>query len=231
MRMITTHEFPTRNDASEGAARFIGRRLRERLAAADTAGLVVSGGSTPVRCFEYLSTTPLDWERVRIAMSDERWIPPGNKDSNETLVRTYLVQNAAAAATLLPVYAEATTPEERASMLGACVDELPRPFACTLLGMGSDGHFASLFPDAPNLSLGLDAAAAEAFIPVRTGSSPHPRISMTLGMLLDSEAIVLLFFGDQKRGVYESAPRADPPLPITALLEQQQVPVHVFWAA
>jgi 6-phosphogluconolactonase len=229
--MITTHEYPTRNDASRDAARFIGGRLEERLAAADTAGLVVSGGSTPVRCFEYLSTAPLDWERVRIAMSDERWVPPGSSDSNETLVRTHLMQNAAAAATLLPVYAEDTTPAERAALLWACTDELPRPFACTLLGMGSDGHFASLFPDAANLALGLDAAAAETFIPVFTDSSPHPRISMTLGALLDSDAIVLLFFGNQKRGVYESALHAGPPLPITALLEQHQVPVHVFWAA
>lgn len=229
--MITLHEYLTRNDASEGAARYIVGRLEERLAAADTAGLVVSGGSTPVRCFEYLSTAPLDWDRVRIAMSDERWIPPGNQDSNESLVRTHLMQNAAAAATLLPVYAEGTTPAERATSLGAGIDELPRPFACTLLGMGSDGHFASLFPDAANLAVGLDAAAAESFIPVVTASSPHPRISMTLGTLLDSEVIVLLFFGAEKRGVYESALCADPPLPVTAVLEQQQVPVQVFWAA
>jgi 6-phosphogluconolactonase len=229
--MITMHEYPTRDDASQGAARFIGSRLEERLEAVDSAGLVVSGGSTPVRCFEYLSAMPLDWERVRIAMSDERWIPPGNTDSNETLVRTYLLQNAAAAATLLPIYAEGSTPAERAAMLGACMDESARPFACSVLGMGSDGHFASLFPDAANLALGLDAAAAESFIPISTASSPHPRVSMTLRALLDSEAIVLLFFGEQKRSVYEAALRDGPSLPVTALLEQQQVPVHVFWAA
>jgi 6-phosphogluconolactonase len=228
--MITEHEYPTRDDASAGAATFIGARLRERLESAGTAGLVVSGGSTPVRCFEYLSTAPLDWTRVRVAMSDERWTPPGSKDSNETLVRTYLMQNAAAAATLLPVYAEGTTPAERATVLGACTDELPRPFACTLLGMGGDGHFASLFPDAANLSTGLDASGGDAFIPVFTSASAHPRISMTLPALLDSEAIVLLFFGAEKRAVFESALTVDPPLPITALLLQRQVPVQVFWA-
>lgn len=225
------HFFAARDDASRCAADFIGARLEQRIGAAGAAALVVSGGSTPVRCFEYLSGAPLDWARVQVVMSDERWLPPKTSDSNERLVRTHLLKGAAAAATLLPVYEEGTTPKARAAVLGTCFDRVPRPFACTLLGMGQDGHFASLFPDAANVTAGLDPSGTEPFISVSTSSSSHLRISMTLPALLDSEAIVLLIFGAQKRAVYESAASAGSTLPVSALLQQQQAPVHVFWAA
>lgn len=222
--------FANREEASRRAANFITDRLRDRLADANAASLVVSGGSTPVRCFEHLSLAPLRWAKVYVMMSDERWVPPDESDSNEGLVRRHLLQHEAGAASLLPIFDGSDTPVERCLSLEAQFEQVPRPFACTLLGMGSDGHFASLFPDAPNLAAALEVSNAAAFVPIATAASPHPRISMTLRALLDSNAIVLLIFGAEKREVYEAAASGDATLPIAALLQQRAVPVHVFWA-
>ncbi len=163
-------------------------------------------------------------------MSDERWVPPDDSDSNEGLVRRHLLQGEASRASLLPIFDGSVSPAERCVALEAEFRQVQRPFACTLLGMGTDGHFASLFPDAPNLAAGLDVASAKAFIPISTRASPLPRISMSLRALLDSNDIVLLIFGPEKRNVYEAAAGGDTALPISALLQQRTVPVHVFCA-
>jgi 6-phosphogluconolactonase len=108
---------------------------------------------------------------------------------------------------------------------------LPMPFACALLGMGADGHFASLFPDATNLAAGLDVDGAAWCIPVVTAASEYARISLTLAAILRSKLIVLLFFGDEKREVYARARAKSPGFPVTSLLAQDRTPVRVFWAA
>jgi len=222
--------FATRDEASQAAARFIVEQLRDELAASNEAAFVVSGGSSPVKCFEALSKAALPWRRVHVLLSDERWVPPGDSDSNERLVRDHLLVDAAAEARLLPVYAEQATPMSRCVDLDIEIADVPRPRACALLGMGTDGHFASLFPDATDLDRGLDPKGRRSFMPVTTAASPHPRISMTLPALLDSKAVLLLIFGAEKRAVYEAARADDSSLPVAHLLRQRQSPVHVFWA-
>ncbi len=222
--------FASRDEASQAAARFIADQLREQLASADETALVVSGGSSPVRCFDALSGTALPWGRVRVLLSDERWVSPDSADSNERLLREHLLVGAAGEASLLPIFDDGSDPASRCEDLQFVFADVPRPRACALLGMGADGHFASLFPDAPNLARGLDPEGRSAFIPVATAASPHPRISMTLPALLDSKAVLLLMFGKEKRAVYEAAMAEDSTLPVAHLLRQSQTPVHVFWA-
>lgn len=222
--------FAAREEASRAAAEFIAERLRECLARSGSASLVVSGGTSPVRCFDWLSRAALRWSAVQVLLSDERWLPPDSADSNENLVRGHLLQGNAATARLLPVYARGVTPAARCVELEAELKDVSRPFACTLLGMGKDGHFASLFPDATNLDAGLDPATMNAYLPVATAASPHPRVSMTLAALTDSDAIILLMFGAEKREVYEAAVTGSAAVPASALLGQQRTPVHVFWA-
>ena len=103
-------------------------------------------------------------------------------------------------------------------------------FACAMVGMGADGHFASLFPDADRLEEGLRLDNPGFYMPVHTVASPHPRISMTLGALLRSDEILLFIFGEEKLAVYDNAHTVDKTYPITALLEQQKVPVSLYWA-
>ncbi len=225
---MTEHVFETRQEASAAAASRIIELLSKRLDNNDQASIVVSGGTSPVECFAALAAADLEWQRVQVALSDERWVPPEHDDSNEKLVRESLLVGAAAAATLLPVYAEGVSPQERCDELQ---DPLPvLPFACSLIGIGVDGHFASLFPDAENLEQGMDVEAGRLYMPVVTAASPHVRISMTLAAISRSDEIVLLFFGDDKLAVYKEAQAMSNGYPLSRLLRQKRAPVRLFWA-
>ena len=222
--------FETREEASRAAADRIADALERRLELQKAASLVVSGGSSPVQCFEVLAHKDLDWGRVGVLPSDDRWVPSDHDDSNEKLVRGSLLVNGASNADLLPFYAEGATAEERAAALDKEIRFVPFPFACSLLGMGTDGHFASLFPDAENLDEGLDLESSVLCLPVKTEASPYPRISLTLAALSRSDEIVLLIFGDEKRKIYEKAKAGNARYPVTRLLRQKRAPVHTYWA-
>jgi 6-phosphogluconolactonase len=222
--------FETREAASVAAAEAIAALLERRLDAHEKASLVVSGGTTPSRCFAELADLELDWDNVHVVLSDERWVPADSDDSNEKLVRETLLTGRAAGAALLPVYREDTDPATRSEEIDQAIRLLPFPFACALLGMGEDGHFASLFPDAGNLEAGLDPDNTTLCLPVSTAASPHPRISLTLSALSRSDEIILLIFGAAKRAVLESAASLQSELPVARLLLQKRAPVKVYWA-
>lgn len=222
--------FDNREEASLAAAEHIVAALHRRLDGNGKASLVVSGGTSPVRCFVELSNSEIDWSRVHIVLSDERWVAPDHEDSNEKLVRETLLTRQAGAAALLPVYKANTTIEARCRELNDEFVRLPFPFASALLGMGEDGHFASLFPDADNLGQGLEVDSPEFYIPVQTAASPHSRASLTLAALSRSDDILLLIFGNAKREIYEAAKVAADEYPVSRLLKQKRAPVHVYWA-
>ena len=98
-------------------------------------------------------------------------------------MRNTLLVNGAARADLLAFYDGKISVEERAATLDKEIRFVPFPFACSLLGMGEDGHFASLFPDAANLERGLDVDNPDFCMPVTTEASPHPRLSLTLSAI------------------------------------------------
>jgi 6-phosphogluconolactonase len=222
--------FDNREAASIAAADRIGKALERRLEAQGEASVVVSGGSSPAGVFAELARAALAWSDVHVILSDERWVAPDHESSNEKLVRDTLLTGEARDASLLPFYKTGITIEERCGELNGELRLAPFPFACALLGMGEDGHFASLFPDAENLEEGLDVDSRELCIPVNTAASPHPRVSLTLSALSRSDEILLLMFGDGKREVYERAKKEANGYPVSHLLRQKRAPVHVYWA-
>ena len=222
--------FDSQEEASLAAAARIRDALSRRLEYQSEASLVVSGGSTPARCFAALADTELDWANVHVLLSDERWVSPDDDASNERLVRSTLLQRHAAAARLMPMFDGGAQPAARREDLEAEIRTLPFPFACTLLGMGEDGHFASLFPDAGALQHGLDPESSDLCVVVETAASPYVRLSLTLAALSRSDEIVLLMFGEAKREVYERAKTLKNSLPVAHLLKQKRAPVHVYWA-
>ena len=222
--------FESREAASVAAAERIHSALTNRLSRQKGASVVVSGGTTPGRCLEELAHLDTDWHRVHVLLSDERWVPANDDNSNERLVRETLLVNGASVARLQPLYSAEEGVAARCASLDAEIRALPFPFACSLLGMGADGHFASLFPDAQNLSEGLDVDSSKLCIPVTTAASPHPRISLTLAALSRSDEIVLLFFGEDKLKVYQDAKQQTNGYPVSRLLRQKRAPVRVYWA-
>ena len=226
----TEHFFTSREEASLAAAAHIVAALTRQLESQETASLVVTGGSSPGHCYAAMTDAELAWDRVRVTLSDERWVPPSHADSNEKMLRETLFSGRAGAASFLPLYEEEQTLAAQCEVLNTALPALGLPFACTLLGMGDDGHIASLFPDADSLELGLRLDGDTFAVPATTAASPHPRISLTLAALTRSNEIVLLIFGDTKREIYTAAKTATMDYPVTALLSQQHTPVHVFWA-
>ena len=226
--MPVEHAFDSRDQASAAVADRIASLVEARLANDDRANFVVSGGSTPGQCFSLLSKKPIGWQNVTVALSDERWVPSDHDDSNEKLVRELLLTNLAAAGEVLSIYDAQVLVAERCESLQRAMPE--HGFACCMVGMGADGHFASLFPDADSLEVGLDPDGSAFYLPVGTAASSHPRVTMTLGAMLQSDEIILLFFGAEKFDVYEQARSSASAFPVAHLLAQKRTPVHVYWA-
>ena len=206
--------FPDRTLAARATADALVDALRRRLAIAERAALAVSGGTTPAPTFELLAGTALPWARVDVTLTDERDVAVEHAASNEGMLRRTLLTDQAAEAQFIPLE-------------DAALAAMPTPFAAALLGMGEDGHFASIFPDAAERSALLDVENPRACCEVRTAASPHPRRTLTLSRLLASDSIILLAFGEAKRSVIEQPGDR----PVAALLAQTRTPVHVFWAA
>ena len=226
--MLTEYKFDTREAASAAIAARMAGLVSAQLGRDGAAHFVVGGGTTPERCFDLLSEYELDWDKVQVALSDERWVPNDHDDSNERLVRESMLKDVASAGHILSIYKSGLSADERSQELQSRKPE--NGFACSMVGMGTDGHFASLFPDADGLSEGLQLNNSRFYMPVRTNASPHPRISMTLSALLASDEVLLFFFGKEKLAVYDNAHTVDKTYPITALLEQDKTPVSLYWA-
>ncbi|MEM7080263.1 MAG: 6-phosphogluconolactonase [Pseudomonadota bacterium] len=201
--------FHSRAAASAFVARQIIAALNAELARANTATLVVSGGTTPQACFAELASSDLPWRRIKIALSDEREVPVDHPDSNQRMLRTHLLTRRAAEAEYVDL-----------SNLGT------EAFAAVLVGMGEDGHFASIFPDADNLASAIALDNPAATIEVATAASPHLRRSMTLARLLNSHETILLCFGAAKRTILDAPEN----YPVADLLQQDRSPVTVVWA-
>ncbi len=219
-------------------------QCQEQLAHAITkqgqATLMVSGGSTPSPLFERLSQSDLAWDKIHLALVDERWVDRTESASNEALIAKTLLTNRATAAPFTGMKTTATSAAEGQAETEALYQTLPKPFTVTLLGMGSDGHTASLFPHAEGLSKALseDNSALTAAITAQQSDVTGPnteRLTLTLTGLLQSERLIVLLTGDDKLAVFREAmsdlsDSAVNAMPIRALLRQKSVPVELYWA-
>jgi len=229
---VEFREFGTRAAASAAAADLLAGLLAKKLATRTNAEatLVVSGGTTPGPCFDLLSQEALDWSRVTVLPSDERWVDADDPASNEGLIRARLLRDRAGAGKLLSFFRAGIPAAEAPAAIARDLAGLDPVFSAVLLGMGEDGHFASLFPDFAGLRQALDPRSATVCTLVKTAGSPYLRISLTLAALLDSAHIVLLIFGDAKREVFETAMRGGSVYPVEALLAETRVPLTAIWA-
>jgi 6-phosphogluconolactonase len=217
---------------SKTLATQVAAALGAAIAARGLASLVVSGGKSPLRLFEHLRAADLDWSRVCIALADERWVDPSDPASNEKLVRDVLLQERAAKARFLGLKNAAPTPDIGAVSAWETFARVPRPFDTVLLGMGDDGHTASLFPGSPNLPSALNPSAVAGCLGMRAPSTPQPRLSLNLSALLDSRRIVVLISGAPKWNTYAAAYGSGPieEMPVRAVLRQTRTPVEVMWS-
>jgi 6-phosphogluconolactonase len=214
---VTLEVFETRDAQADAAVAAISSALPP----AGPATLIVTGGSTPGPLYDRLARRNLGWDRITVTLTDDRCVPPDSPDSNARLVRERLLQGPGAAARFVELAPDA----DIAALL---------PAAAVLLGMGEDGHVASLFPADPELADRLDPDGGPLVVSVpQAGLAPFvPRISLTARALLATRLVVLLITGAAKRALVERV-LADPTYspPVAAVLRQDHAPVRILWAA
>lgn len=218
--------FANSDSLADHAAGLVTNALEAAIAQRGAAVLVGTGGRSPAPVYDRLARTPLDWARASVTLSDDRFVPPTSPDSNERLVRERLLIGAAAAAAFTPMSVEAPSVEAAAEAVEAGVRGLA-PFDVMLLGMGEDGHVASLIPGSPVLAAGMDPAG-ERFclgVPAGAGSPPLARVTLTMRALLQARLTLILISGEAKRRIVEQGNG----LPVHALLEQAKAPVRILW--
>lgn len=225
------HVHNDRDATSFRLAAVVAEQLRQAITARGQASLVLSGGSSPLTFYAHLSRQPLDWQRVTIVPSDERWVSVSDARSNAGAIREYLLCNRAKRARLISLYMSNRHAAQGGPILDRILATLARPFDVTVLGMGLDGHTASLFPQAADIATLLQADS-RCVVP-SLDDAEVGRISLSLSCLLDTRNIHFLFFGDDKRSVYERAltPGAVAECPVRGVLHQNDVPYDVYWAA
>ncbi len=235
--MLTERLFENRQDMVAALEGECVAALNQAIEERGEATFMVSGGSTPEPLYKSLSNVDLDWESVYIALVDERWVNFDHDKSNEAFTVKHLIQNKAAVANLIGMKNTADTAQEGLADCEAAYQQLAQPFDITILGMGSDGHTASLFPHANGLEPALNPDSPELCAAIIAHESDVTgaiieRMTLSLAGLLRSKTLVLLITGDEKLAVLRKAQAGTDvaEMPIRAVLQQDRVPVVVYWA-
>lgn len=224
---VGSQSFKDAAHMAQALAERVARALDDAVSQQGGASLVVSGGRSPIAFFEALSTCELDWSRVQVSLADERWVDVSDPDSNEGLLRRHLLQNAAAEAQLIGLSQPAESLDQAAHQAGQKLSSLRQPIDVLVLGMGSDGHTASLFPDSPMLEQALDPDGTERCLPMLAPSKPQQRITMTYPLLVSARTQILSIQGSEKLETLQQALSVEPmQMPIRAFLHS---PLEIYW--
>jgi 6-phosphogluconolactonase len=189
--------------------------------------LVAPGGTTPQDFLQRLSIADLDWSRVDVTLSDERWVPPSSSRSNFGMLQRTLLVNRAAAARAVSLYRETQRPEAALDEIEADLREL-LPIDVCVLGMGADGHTASLFPGADRLQEALSDTSPHLALPMRLPDTVEPRITLTANVLRNARHRHLMITGEEKKSALDTAlqPGAYADAPVRVVLHGVTTQVH-----
>ncbi len=226
------HDFADDEDLAPAFAEWTAEKLRAAIAERGEALLVVSGGKTPARYFEALSSMPLDWARVSITLADERRVPDDSSRSNARLVREALLRNHATVATFAPLADARLSESQELVAASARVANLPLPADVVVLGMGEDGHTASWFPEAEGLAEAMDLGARQLVAPIQAPGAEEPRLTLTGQVILRARAIALQIEGQGKLNALAEALEDGPAdaMPIRTVLRGASDRLTIFTA-
>jgi len=220
--------YKNRARQASSLAALVAAQLMDALRDRDRATIALPGGGTPGAFLHALADADIDWSRIEIMPTDERFVPETSSRSNMRMLRQIMMQGGARAARLIPFYAPAPRPEDVITNLGTDA-EAALPLDVCVLGMGADMHTASLFPGADGLAAALDPEAAAALFVLRAPNAPEPRISLGARALLGAPHLHLLLAGPEKLAALEAAeqPGAVTEAPVRLILRAPQgVSIH-----
>ena len=236
---IVWHACADQKSWIEAAVQYACVVLHSALAQQTSPWLLLSGGTTPAPIYSALAAQSLDWVRIVVSLVDDRDVDPEADGSNERLVRETLLRGAAAAAQFRPLHTARQSLDDavRASNAAWLRGDAGRHDGCValaMLGMGDDGHTASLFPGAANLDAAF--AAPSPYIAIdatgcRVAGQWPQRISLTPSGLAQAQQRMLLIRGDEKRATFERALAAGDArdMPIRVAIDMAGAPLQVYW--
>ena len=216
--------FPDIESLSQGFASFAAAALQNTLNRKPQATLVVPGGSTPRHYLPALAKCKLPWDRITVTLSDERWVDTSDDQSNEKLIKQHLLSHLPANTSFVGLKTTHDSPFDAIETLHRRLDSLPLPVSLTVLGLGEDGHIASLFP-----GMNPDSLPVHHCIAVAPPIAPSLRVSLSLEMLANSEQIVLVVTDERKQRLLDRiTEKPDPELPVVWLLQHSKTKITVF---
>lgn len=226
------NEFKTGDELAEALAGRVAGVLAAAVERDGAASLAVSGGSTPRAFFLALSRQEIAWNRVTVTLVDERFVPSSHERSNHRLVATLLLQNDAAFAEFVPLFSDGVGAEEAARQAAENISAIKQPLDVVILGMGTDGHTASWFPESDRLDAVTDPATPETVLAIEAPGAEETRLTLTLPIVDKSGLCVLHIEGNGKKDVLDRALQPGPigALPIRAALRKSGSPLQIFWA-
>ena len=230
--MYKLTEFPARSELDNELAKTVSTILAKAVKNTGKASIAVSGGSTPKGFFSVLSQSDIDWSKVTITLADERWVPIDSDASNTRLVHENLLQNKAKEAKFFHLKQGNEITSETLADLNVAASKTLLPLDVLILGMGEDGHTASLFPCSDEITSGLDVTNDAVLLKVQPKTASHQRISFTFASLMTSKNIFLHSCGEGKKTVLTQALEGDDPfeMPIRAFLQHPSLNTQIFWA-
>ena len=226
-----TH-FESRAQLDQQFAEQVAQLLENAINEKGKASLAVSGGSTPKGFFQALSKHDITWEKVTITLADERWVDETSDASNTRLVKENLLQNKASKAQFFALKVADSPTSEVLAQLKTQAEQTILPLDVLILGMGEDGHTASLFPCSEQIAQAISLENNDVFMAVTPTTAPHQRITFTLASLLQSKQIFLHLCGENKQQVLQQA-LADTnalTMPIRAFLHHESAQTRIMYA-
>ena len=229
--MYLINEFKNRGNLDSTLAKNIANVLAKAVSEKGHASIAVSGGSTPKGFFSALSSIKLPWNKITIMLADERWVPLDDSASNTRLVHENLLQNKAVKANFFHIKQGDEFSTETLEDLNVAVDSSILPLDVLILGMGEDGHTASLFPCSEQIDECF-SSSADSLIKVVPKSAPHQRVTFSFSALKQSKHIFLHICSKGKKGVLNDALAGTniKEMPIRAFLQDPNVNTNVYWA-
>jgi 6-phosphogluconolactonase len=209
---------------------FVCEKLTEAIKHKNQASLVVSGGSTPKFLFQYLSNQDIPWDKVTITLADERCVAVNNSANNGKMIQGTLLQGFASRAKFLSLYDEPVSDSVAIKNAISKISAIDLPYDVVILGMGDDGHTASIFPQAINIKEALDINNEAICMLVDPVTTTPLRITQTRKQLLTTNNLILHFFSDTKRIMFNKLlnENASTQFPISYFIHQDQTELSVF---
>lgn len=226
MSQAILHTFATQQACNDALTHELATYITQAITALNKSSLLLPGGKTPAGLLQQLRDLNLPWQSITISPTDERWVEEDSIHSNAQMLRSALPQ-----AKIINPRLAATA--QRSSEAWALAVEAQAPFSATLLGMGGDGHIASLFPGMPHLNAALQLNEQPSALVGLAPNEPKVRLSLNMSMLCATRWLGLLVFGERKKLMIDRVLANDPTtqaLPIYHLLWHAPLPVHIYWA-